>query len=344
MRILFSSHVFAPSVGGLETVSQSLAEEFVRQGHEVRLITQTPGTGDDHYPFEVRRGPSAAELVARVRWCDVCFHNNISLPRAWPLLYVRRPWVVAHHVWIPRTGIAARLKRRALRHATGIAVSHAVGQHLSTPAHVIPNPYDDATFRELPHIERVRDLVFLGRLVSDKGAELLLAALARLRSRGLTPTATIIGTGPEEAALRSHAAALGLEHQVAFAGMRRGEELVEMLNAHRVMVIPSLWQEPFGIVALEGMACGCVPLGSAGGGLQEAIGECGETFPNGGIDALSDVLEGLLRHPERQAALRSRAREHLRRHTRSQVAQQYLRVFANVLEVSGYGRARTRSI
>ena len=43
MRILFSSHVFSPSVGGIETVSRLLADEFARQGHEVRLITQTPG-------------------------------------------------------------------------------------------------------------------------------------------------------------------------------------------------------------------------------------------------------------------------------------------------------------
>jgi len=344
MRILFSSHVFAPSVGGLETVSQALAGEFMRQGHEVRLITQTSGAGDDRYPFPIRRRPSASELLADVRWCDVYFHNNISLPRAWPLLCVRRPWIVAHHVWIPHTGLAGRLKRAALRFATGIAVSNAVAAHLSTSSQVIPNPYDEASFRELSHIPRTRDIVYLGRLVSDKGVEILIAALAKLGARGCRPSVTIIGTGPEEASLRNRAAAMGLESSVAFVGARRGDELVELLNAHRLIVIPSLWQEPFGIVALEGMACGCVPVGSSGGGLGEAIGECGESFPNGDAEALCVVLEGLLKDPARQARLRSRSSEHLRRHTRANVAQQYLRVFANALEVSGNVRARTRSI
>ena len=102
MRILFSSHAFAPSVGGLESVSRMLAEEFVRQGHEVRLITQTTSDTPDDFPFRVWRRPSGKTLPVLVRWCEVFFHSNISLPRAWPLLLIRRPWVVAHHVWIPR--------------------------------------------------------------------------------------------------------------------------------------------------------------------------------------------------------------------------------------------------
>jgi glycogen synthase len=344
MRILFSSHVFAPSIGGLQTVSQLLAEEFVRQGHEVRLITQTPGTGDDHLRFPVFREPSAAELLAQVRWCDVYFHNNISLPRAWPLLLVRRPWVVAHHVWIPRAALAGRLKRTALRFAIGISVSRAVAQHLSTASRVIPNPYDDATFRELPQVRKTRDVVFLGRLVSDKGAEVLIAAVAKLHARGLAPSVTIIGAGPEEDALRSGVASLGLNPVVTFAGTQRGEALVELLNAHRIIVIPSLWEEPFGIVALEGMACGCVPVGSVGGGLGEAIGDCGETFPNGDVDALSQILEALLCDPDREARLRAKAREHLQRHTRASVAQEYLHVFAGALGVSDDARAHTRSV
>lgn len=343
MRILFSSHVFAPSIGGLETVSQLLAEEFVRQGHEVHLITQTRGRGEDGHTFTVQRRPSATELLTQVRWCDVYFHNNISLPRAWPLLFVRRPWVVAHHVWIPQ-GPAGRLKRIALRFATGISVSSAIARHLSTPSRIIPNPYDDATFRELPQTPKTRDLVFLGRLVSDKGVGMLVEALGRLRARGLTPSVTIIGAGPEEATLRARIAALGLGSVVTFAGVRRGHDLVELLNAHRMMVIPSLWQEPFGIVALEGMACGCVPVGSEGGGLQEAMGEAGATFPNGDADALSELLEVLLRDPERQARLRSHAKEHLRRHTRASVAREYLGVLASALEGSGYGRARARGL
>src|SRR6202021_2623014 len=98
---------------------------------------------------------------------------------------------------------------------------------------------------------------------------------------------------------------------VHFTGYANGHNLARLLNAHRLIVIPSIWQEPFGIVALEGMACGCVPVGSAGGGLCDAIGECGDTFPNGDIEALADILRKLLQSPERQTALRLRAGNHL---------------------------------
>ncbi len=336
MRILFSSHVFAPSIGGLETVSRNLAEEFTRQGHEVRLITQTSAAatadpGATEMPFAIWRRPSARTLLELTRWCDVYFHNNISLPRAWPLLLAPRPWVVAHHVWIPRTGVAARLKRFALRFATGISISEAIAQHVSTPSVVIPNPYDDVTFRLQPDVERTRDLVFVGRLVSDKGVPLLLQALAALRSGDLRPSLSIVGSGSEESQLRQLTAALGLQTQVSFLGARRGAELARILSGHRIIVVPSLWQEPFGVVALEAIACGCAAVGSEGGGLRDAMGPCGIAFPNGDRAALRAALELLLRDPAKLEALRRPAELHLRRHRLESVAREYLAVFTRSL-------------
>lgn len=336
MRILFSSHVFAPGVGGIETVSRLLADEFVRQGHEVRLITQTPGpTLDEASPdedFTIHRRPSAAHLLSLTRWCDVFFHNNITLPRAWPLLCMNRPWIVAHHVWIPRSGLAGRAKRYALRRADAcISVSRAIADHLQTPSLVIPNPYDDGLFRKIDGVERLRDLIFVGRLVSDKGADLLLTAVGALVRDGLRPTVTIVGAGPEESALREQARSSGLESLIEFAGIRRGPDLVELLNRHRVLVVPSRWEEPFGVVALEAIASGCVVVGSSGGGLPDAIGTCGEIFPNGDAVALVRALAGLLRDDSRIAELRRDADRHSRRHSRAQIASEYLAVFEQAL-------------
>lgn len=338
MRILLSSHVLAPSVGGLEKVTELLAREFLHQGHEVRLITQTPGVCAIDSEMDVHRRPSLWQQLNLLRWCDVFFHNNISLPRAWPLLFVTKPWVVAHHVWIPVTGLAARVKRHVLRHATGIAVSQAIADHLDTHSRVIPNPYDDMLFRPMTGIGRDRDLVFVGRLVSDKGVDLLLTALARLAAAGARPTVTVIGAGPEAEPLRSRAMALGLTH-VVFAGPYSGEELARLLHRHRIMVVPSLWREPFGIVALEGMACGCVVIGSAAGGLGEAIGAAGETFPNGDAEALAQGIARLLADPERQARYRAVSVAHLQKHTRAVVAAEYLHMFAQAMEEKGMAPA-----
>jgi glycosyltransferase involved in cell wall biosynthesis len=255
--------------------------------------------------------------------------QNVSLRGLWPLLLVRRPWVVSHHSWYCRTdGRVAwqdRLKRRLLRRAdSSIAVSRALAEDLDTPAVVIPNTYRDRLFRILPGVERSRDLVFLGRLVSDKGADLLIEALGILAGRGCRPSLTVIGDGPERSALAGLARRLGVAAQVELTGVRQGEELVRLLNEHRVLVVPSRYQEPFGIVALEGIACGCLVVGSAGGGLKDAIGSCGLTFPNGDALTLASALERALDDPELTRALQRNAARHLAAHGREATTHAYL--------------------
>jgi glycosyltransferase involved in cell wall biosynthesis len=335
MRIALASHVFAPSVGGIETMSAMLAAEFVRLGHDVKVLTATASPQPDRLPYELHRRPSFAQTLRIARWCDVFFHNNISLARAWPLLFARRPWVVAHHVWIPRSGAAARAKRFALRFARGISISRAIAAHLNTPSVVIPNPYDDETYRPMEGVPRERDLIFVGRLVSDKGADLLLEALALLAPAGLRPALSIVGSGPEEEALRRQCVAAGLTEQVRFTGRLTGSALAREFNGHRIVVVPSRWEEPFGLVALEGIACGCVAVGSAGGGLADAIGPCGLSFPNGDAGALARALVALLRDPRAWQRLRAGAPAHLARHARRAVASAYLEVFRASLAAAG---------
>ncbi len=102
MKILLSSYVFSPSIGGIETVSALLAPEFVKAGHEVILITHTQKEERTAWPFPVERRPGFRRMIELVRWCDVYFQNNISLSYAWPLLWIRKPWVIAHHTWLGR--------------------------------------------------------------------------------------------------------------------------------------------------------------------------------------------------------------------------------------------------
>ena len=331
MKILLLSHFFHPSVGGIEEVSRTLAHEFVALGHDVKVVTTTPAAEDGtSFPFEVIRRPSPPQLLRLTAWCDVFLHNNISLRNAWPLLLMPRPWVVAHHTWIARVdgsiGWRDRLKQFVARNAGNISVSRAINDHLSTPATIIGNPYRDALFQADPNAARDCDLVFLGRLVWDKGVDLLLQALGKLGERRLRPRLTIIGSGAEEGNLRRLSARLGLEAQVAFAGVKTGPELVALLNRHRVIVVPSRWQEPFGIVALEGIACGCVPVVARCGGLPDAVGRCGVTFELGDVEDLARVIGELLDPGLNLSPLRSAAGEHLARHSARAVALRYLQV------------------
>ncbi|MBA3710884.1 MAG: glycosyltransferase family 4 protein [Pyrinomonadaceae bacterium] len=335
MRILIYSPAFYPSIGGLETLVSILAHEFIAQGHEVRLVSQTPSKGDERFPFKVIRQPSPFRLLKLVRWCDLFFQPNISLKGIWPLFLTFKPWVVSHNNWYTRAdGRLAwqdRLKHFLVRFANSISVSRAVAAHIAVPSTVIPNTYREDIFRLMPEVERDRELLFLGRLVSDKGADLLLDALAKLKACGLTPRLTIVGGGPEKAALHQQAEDLRVHDQIDFAGIKTHSELPQILNAHRILVVPSRWHEPFGIVALEGIACGCTVVGSEGGGLRDAVGSCGVAFPNGDAEALAQTLADLLSDPGKLSVYEAHREAHLSRHRKSEVAKAYLQVFEEAI-------------
>jgi glycogen(starch) synthase len=336
VRILIYSPAFYPSIGGIETLVDILAREFVRQGHDVKLVSQVPDDGSTKtFPFQIIRRPGPRELLSLTGWCDVFFQPQMSLKGLWPLLLARKPWVVAHNAWYERAdgtlGWQDYLKHFCSQFATGISVSEAVAAHVSTPSQVIPNTYREDVFRLMPEVPRDKDLVFLGRLVSAKGADLVLDSLAELKRRGFTLGLTVIGEGPEEENLREQAKELGIEAQVEFAGAKFDDELARMLNAHRILVVPSRWQEPFGIVALEGIACGCVAVGSEGGGLKDAIGRCGVTFPNGDVAGLTGALADVLSRADELDEYREQAESHLARHRTEKIAGEYLKVFARAM-------------
>jgi glycogen synthase len=331
MRILIYSPAFLPHIGGLEIGQALLADRLTRLGHQVTVVTQTAAAdadGADVFAFRVLRRPGPLALLRAVHSCDVFFQANVSLRGLWPLLLIRRPWAVSHHSWYCRSdGRIAwqdRIKRYLLRFAAvSVSVSRAMAADLESPSLVIPNAYRDDLFRILPEVERRLDLVFLGRLVSDKGVDLLIAALGLLAERGLRPHLTVVGDGPELPGLQAQASRLGVAEQIEWFGIRKDSELALLLNRHRILMVPSRYYEPFGVVALEGIACGCVVVGSAGGGLPEAIGPCGRTFPNGSVNDLTAILAAILQDPEQLAQLRTGAAEHLAKHGSAENARLY---------------------
>lgn len=352
MKVLLSSVPFAPSIGGIETVSASLAEGLTLLGCEVVVITRTATDDHKRRAYRVLRRPGILQLLKLVFWSDVVLHNSINLRSAWPLLVARRPWVVAHHMWLPRRGSnapAAYVKRSALKlTARNIAVSSAMAADIDSRCTIIPNPYDSSRFRLLNGFKREREMIFVGRLVSDKGVNLLLDAVALLGQEGARPRLTIVGSGPEEAALRNQVAVLKLESQVSFAGSLVGDQLVRELNSHRLIIIPSLWREPFGIVALEGMACGCIPIAADGGGLPDAIGPCGLVFNRGDASDLANKIQRALTDDTIQTTFHREVGPHLQQYQKSVVAERYRQVLAEAVDagpkraVAGKGRARHR--
>ncbi len=341
MKILILSHFFSPDVGGIETNSEILATEFVDLGHEVRLLTWSNRKDAKTFSFQVLRNPGIGQLVANHFWADVVFENNPALRLSWPALLSGRPVVVALNTWVTQAdgsvGLQEKLKIKWLQCAAKvIAVSEAVRLKIFPNAIVIANPYQQKLFRKIDLKERRKDFVFLGRLVSDKGCRLAINALMHLidtMDEVFTDDLclTIIGDGAEKASLEQTVNDYELQNHIKFTGILQGKKLVEELNTHSFILIPSIWEEPFGNVALEGMACGCIPIAADGGGLPDAVGDGGLLFRRGDVNSLAECMMRVLTEPGLVAELRRSGEKHLLKHQAKPVAQRYLSVFEDAV-------------
>ena len=130
------------------------------------------------------------------------------------------------------------------------------------------------------------DMLFVGQLVRGKGVQLLLEAMARMR---VPRTLDVVGTGNMEAKLRAQAARLGLTARVRWRGFRKNPQ--DWMRAANCVVVPSFWQEPYGLVAAEAVALGKRVVAFAVGGLPEACGGKATLVPPGDVDALARALD-----------------------------------------------------
>ena len=331
MKMVIASSQFTPVVGGVPTVVTLLARELVKIGCEIKVVTTTPAQQIDSFGYEVIRQPKCGELLNLYRWADVSLQVGSSINLGWPVFMLRKPFFIVHQTWIGESGrfpaLTKRLRLGLLKRCNNLSISASIASSLPVPSKIIPNPFDDELFKLMPKIRRDKDLVFLGRLEEEKGVGDLIESLGILKRNGCEVTLTIIGYGTLRDELEAKTREMGLAHLVIFFGEATpGEELTVLLNRHKIIVVPSRWNEPFGIVALEGIACGCVVIGSSGGGLPEAIGPCGVTFKNGHVQALADTIRKLLDGSVELDQYRESAQRHLAQYHASAVAKKYMEI------------------
>lgn len=322
MRILICSCHFYPRIGGIETAATMLATALAERGYNITVVTTTAAADEDPaiFPFSIVRQPRAMELLRLFHGADLVWHNHVSLRLLWPILFVRRPLVFVHHCPLSSdapetdTGVRVRfgtLKRAACMLGHNAFVSEAFRKAADLSGPIIYNTYNEVNFHLWPDVARDRDVVFLGRLERQKGADLLIDALALLAARGVRLRATIIGSGPQDQALKAQVAVNGLGDLVEFTGALRGETLSRTLARHRFMAMPSRWFEGMPISAIEGLACGCVVVGSESGGLPEAIGAAGIVIPQESAPELAAALERLTTDATLYASYRAHIPQHL---------------------------------
>ena len=152
-------------------------------------------------------------------------------------------------------------------------------------------------------------LFFVGRLVIEKGVQVLLEAMPRILSSCPEAKLVVAGRGPMEGQLQNRARELGIGHKVCFAGYIDDRTRNQLYRAARVAVFPSLY-EPFGIVALEAMAAGTPVVASETGGLAEIIthGVDGMRAYPGNANSLADNILAVLQDDALVAKLSANGR------------------------------------
>ncbi len=174
---------------------------------------------------------------------------------------------------------------------------------------------------------------YAGRLVREKGVDLLLRAAAQLPP---DVHVRLVGAGPEQAALARLGERLGLGERLTMAPLVASTEMPRMLAALDCLVLPSRsrpnWKEQFGRVLIEAMACGVPVVGSTCGEVPNVIGEAGLVFAEEDVAGLAEHLRALRDAPALRADLAARGRARvLARYTQKRVAEETVGVYEEVI-------------
>jgi glycosyltransferase involved in cell wall biosynthesis len=194
------------------------------------------------------------------------------------------------------------------------ALAQAVGRLRIAPASivVIPDGVDVAQFR--PALQpRQPEIVYVGSLIKRKGLPYLLEAMVQVVRELPALRLTIVGDGPERAALESTAVKLGLSECVTFAGLQSADGVRQAMQRAMAFVLPSV-EEGLGVVLLEALACGTPIVASRVGGIPEVVtAGVGRLVPPADPPALAQVLIQMLHDeaswPEMSRNARRRAED-----------------------------------
>lgn len=174
---------------------------------------------------------------------------------------------------------------------------------------------------------------YAGRLVPEKGVDVLLQAVAKLPGQWRLHVA---GDGPERKNLQQLVQQLGITERIFFDGALPSQRMVGYLQQLDVLVLPSRtrpnWQEQFGRILVEAMACEVAVIGSSSGEIPQVIGPAGLIFAEDDVEQLHQHLLRLLQDPAERQRLAKTGRERvLANYTQTQIAQQTVEVYKEVL-------------
>lgn len=226
----------------------------------------------------------------------VCLQSRCMTPQTWAIMMAQ------HRLW----------RRNMDAFDALVTTSRAMKERLEAegvgPCRIIPNGCRERQPR--PPLGNKPRLAFAGRLSTEKGVDTLLHAFRRVLVELPEARLEIVGDGPQRTDLQGLAVEIGIDDKVDFYGALERAKMERELDSAWVQAVPSQWEEPFGMVAIEAMMRGTAVVASDGGGLRDIVRQgTGVLVPPGDDTAWSEILTELLTNRERCEAMGAAGRE-----------------------------------
>ena len=227
------------------------------------------------------------------------------------------------------------------------SMKNEICNHFNIPekkVDVIPNAIDPTKYQIPVDRSAVRQrfgvgwgeklILCVGRLVPQKGVEYFIRAIPAIARRHPEAKYIIVGEGWSRDILEAEARASGQAHKIRFTGFASDKDVIELMTSADVLVVPSIY-EPFGIVALEGMATGVPVVASQVGGLAEVIDHDRTglfVYPRS-PDSIAWGIDRILSDPDHAKWITENAKEKLHKaYSWEAVAMKTVEVYRKVVE------------
>jgi glycosyltransferase involved in cell wall biosynthesis len=324
MRILLTVDPEIPvppiTYGGIERIADMLVRALMKAGHEVALIAREgstcpasrvfvwPGKSSQSTPDTLRNTWCLARAVRSFR--PDAIHSFSRLAYLLPHLRGKRPVVMSYQrePSLRTVGLAARIAAPGVLTFTGCSEYIAGrGRRAGGRWQAIPNFVDTSRLTFRPTVASDAPLVFLSRVDRVKGADLAIA-IARRSGVPLLIAGNHADSGPEGDYWRQKIEPEIGRDGIEYVGPVDDLQKDELLGRARAMLVPIQWNEPFGIVFAESLACGTPVIACPTGALPEIVRSGQEGFL---ITTAEEGSEAVRRLGEiDRAACRDRAERH----------------------------------
>lgn len=296
--------------GGIERVVDMLVRGLSARGHDVRLFAHPASQGPARLvPYRGRRSSSWRDTFVNGRtvwrcvrrWAHVdVIHSFSRMAYLLPLLPSRIPKIQTYqrHVTARSVRLGMLFSRGSLSFTACSRACARTGAAAGGRWTVIPNGVPADNYRFTPEVARDAPLVFLGRLERIKGTHTAIE-VARRTGRQLVIAGTCAADDAAREYFEREIAPACDGEQIRYVGPVTDAQKIELLGRAAALLFPIEWEEPFGIVMVEALACGTPVIAFRRGAVPEVV----EPGINGFLcDSVEEMVRalGCLRSLERR--------------------------------------------